>query len=214
MPPSSIILPDVDIGEIQSGNPSRARSELGIPPSVPVIAMLARPEPFKGHADLVRAAAVVRESIPDVRVVLTTGWSSPGFASELRTFVEQLGLSEAVRLPGGISSSLRADLLAASSVVAHPSWIEPFGLAMLEGMVAGKPVVAASTDGSRYLIEDGVTGLIVPPRRPEQLAAALIEVLQDPERARRMGEAGRKRAAAIADGRMVERIQSVWTSVL
>jgi type III pantothenate kinase len=109
-----------------------------------------------------------------------------------------------------VDPALKADLLAASTVLAHPSWVEPFGLAMLEAMTASKAVVAASTDGSRYLVEPGVTGVLVPPREPAQLAAALIELLEDPDLARRMGTAGRERAQRISNGRMVERIVEVW----
>ena len=209
-PAHSLILPDVDVQGIRAGDGDRARIALAIPPGVPVVALLARPEPHKGHPDLVRAIAIVRERVPQVRVVMGTGWDSVDFEADLRRLADDLGISDSVCLPGGIGPELRADLLAACTVLAHPSWIEPFGLAMLEAMIAGKPVVAATTDGSRYLVEPSVTGLLVPPRDPEKLASALLEILENPLLASAMGEAGRERAARISDGQMVKHTLGVW----
>ncbi|MBI1735576.1 MAG: glycogen synthase [Candidatus Rokubacteria bacterium] len=80
-----------------------------------------------------------------------------------------------------------------AAVFACPSVYEPFGLINLEAMACGTAVVASAVGGILEVVEDGVTGLLVPPARPDDLAGALRKVLDDPERARAMGVAGRRR---------------------
>ena len=86
-------------------------------------------------------------------------------------------------------------LLETLDVVALPSWTEGLPLVLLEAMARGRPVVATPVGGTPELVTDGETGLLVPPRDPEALAEALRRVLDDPELARRLGEAGRARVA-------------------
>jgi len=80
-----------------------------------------------------------------------------------------------------------------AAVFACPSVYEPFGIINLEAMACGTPVVASAVGGILEVVEDGKTGLLVPPARPDELAAALRRLLEDPALARSMGEAGRKR---------------------
>ena len=80
-----------------------------------------------------------------------------------------------------------------AAVFTCPSVYEPFGLINLEAMACEAPVVASAVGGIREVVEDGATGLLVPPARPDDLAAALRRVLDDPARARAMGAAGRRR---------------------
>src|SRR5207245_5777728 len=88
------------------------------------------------------------------------------------------------------------DLLARWDVFALPSREEAFGIAALEAMAAGRPVVATRVGGLPELIEDGLTGLLVPPDDPAALAAALARLAADPALRARMGQAARERAAA------------------
>jgi glycosyltransferase involved in cell wall biosynthesis len=85
-------------------------------------------------------------------------------------------------------------LYARAAVVACPSRREGFGVACLEAMAHARPVVATSVGGLRDLVVDGHTGLVVPPRDPEALRAALRRLLGDSELRRRFGKAGRQRA--------------------
>jgi glycosyltransferase involved in cell wall biosynthesis len=86
-PQSSIIIPDIDSDRILQGNAQRARAQLGLPAGSPVVAMLARPVAHKGHEDLIRATAILKQSIPAIRVVMTTGWAE---ASEFRASLRQM----------------------------------------------------------------------------------------------------------------------------
>ena len=78
-------------------------------------------------------------------------------------------------------------------MLALPSWTEGLPLVVLEAMAHGKPVVATPVGGTPELVTDGETGLLVPPRDPQALAAALQRLLEDAELSRRLGEAGRRR---------------------
>jgi glycosyltransferase involved in cell wall biosynthesis len=84
-------------------------------------------------------------------------------------------------------------LYSAASVFACPSVYEPFGLINLEAMACETAVVASAVGGILEVVEDGKTGILVPPGRPDELASALRRLLEDPDQARAMGEAGRRR---------------------
>lgn len=95
--------------------------------------------------------------------------------------------------------------LAHAGLLLHCRDDEPFGMVLIEAMAAGLPVVAPSTGGPAEIVEDGVTGLLYPPDDPEAAAGAVLELLRDPERARALGEAGRRRVRErFATGRQVD----------
>jgi glycosyltransferase involved in cell wall biosynthesis len=102
-----------------------------------------------------------------------------------------------------------AALLSAVDVVACPSHREPFSLVALEALAAGRPVVGTTVGGLPEVIVDGVTGLLVPPRDPKRLAAALVALLADPDRRRRLGQAAAAHAQEhFSAAQQVPRIES------
>jgi glycosyltransferase involved in cell wall biosynthesis len=118
-----------------------------------------------------------------------------------RRLAQRLGVEDRVRFTGWLDGPSLAAELAAASVVAVPSvWPEPFGIVGIEGFAAGRPAVASATGGITDWLDDGVSGLCVPPAKPRLLAAALNELLADPERRRAMGEAGRASLAGRFSG--------------
>jgi glycosyltransferase involved in cell wall biosynthesis len=143
----------------------------------------------KGVATLVRAAREVDAEF----VVCGDGWQLPA----MRKLARRLCLEGRVRFTGWLAPDALAQELADASVVAVPSlWPEPFGLVGIEAFAAGRPAVASATGGIGDWLQDGVSGLMVPAGDASALAAALKELLADPERQRAMGEAGRKAVAA------------------
>lgn len=141
--------------------------------------------PPKGVGVLLRAA----REVPAEFVVCGDGRELPA----MRALAKRLGVDERVHFTGWLSAQELALELAEASVVAVPSlWPEPAGLAGIEALAAGRPVVASATGGVGDWLHDGVTGLAVKPGDPRALARALRELLDDPERQRRMGEAGRR----------------------
>ena len=142
----------------------------------------------KGVGVLIRAAREVDAEF----VVCGDGWR----LDEMRKLASRTGVADRVRFTGWLDPGELAVEIAEASVLAIPSvWPEPFGLGGIEAFEAGRPVVASLTGGTGDWLEDGINGLAVAPGDAHQLAAALNELLADPERQRAMGEAGRAMTA-------------------
>ena len=144
--------------------------------------------PWKGHDYLIRAMALVRQAIPGVHLrILGEGSERP----VLERLVEQLELGGVVELPGFVGDVLGA--LASSDLMVQPSLEEGFGISILEAMSQQLATVASRVGGIPEIVEDQVTGLLVPPGDEEALASAIVGLLNDPSRRRAMGLAGRRR---------------------
>ena len=116
-------------------------------------------------------------------------------------------------LPGRVGDV--AWWLRRAAVVVHPARWEGFGLALLEAMLCGRPIVATRVSSVPEIVTNGETGLLVPPDDPSALATASISLLDDPVRAARLGEAGRVRAEAeFSVARMAERTAAVYEEAL
>ena len=176
------------------------------PATPPTVLTVARLDPQKGLHHLVAAAALV----PEARVMIVGDGPERG---ALETLIAQLGLGDRVHLLG-----FRTDipeLLAGCDLFVLPSLFEGLPLSILEAMAAGKAVVATAIGGNDEAVVDGVTGLLVPPADPQALADALRTLLREPERRRRLGEAGRRRAEAeFSATAMVRRVAAVYDEVL
>jgi L-malate glycosyltransferase len=171
--------------------------------------------PIKGHDVFVRAAALISARRPGVQFVVIGEDKSPrkGYRKFLESLVAELGLSGSVRMPGwrgdmpGALSSLTLFVSAARS--------EPFGLSIVEAMAAGLPVVAAASEGALEIIEDGVSGRLVPVGDPESLAEAVSELLDDPlERSRLGRNALRAARESFSLARMASDTERVYREVL
>lgn len=212
--PTSTILPGVDVDRCRSGDGRRARRELGIPDGAPVVATFGRLDPFKAQLIFVQAMERVRETHPEVRGVIC-GWENDSnYSRRVRDLLSKLGLEETVMVTGFVSDSLKDDVLAAADVVVHVASREPFGLAVAEAMAAGKAVVAAAATGPRSLIEDGVTGVLVPIGAAPAVAAAIERLLGDPGERAKLGAQAAVAARQYSLEHMVRRIEQVWDTVL
>jgi phosphoheptose isomerase/glycosyltransferase involved in cell wall biosynthesis len=114
-------------------------------------------------------------------------------ARRLLALAEEYGVSDRLTLTGRVDRQEAARLLSSADVVTCTPWYEPFGIVPLEAMACGRPVVGSAVGGLLDSIDDGTTGLLVPPRDVDATAAAIRRLAEDPELAERMGRAGRER---------------------
>ena len=151
----------------------------------------------KGHDMVIRALAILRQSIPDVTyLVVGDGPSRSGLAA----LAASLGVQDRVVFAGRTPDDQLPDLYALSDVFVMPSRerenecdVEGFGIVYLEASACGKPVIGGRSGGVPEAIADGVSGLLVDPDSAEEIASALTRVLTDPELASRLGAQGRTR---------------------
>ncbi len=178
---SPIVLPEGD-------GKGSLRQELGLPADALVVGCVAVMRTEKGHADLIDAFQRVLAAFPQAHLVLA-GDGMPVF-ERLKGQVQALGLASRVHFLGRRHDI--GNVLQAFDVFALPTHREAFGTAFVEAAAMGVPVIGTDVGGVPETMQAGVTGLLVPPRDPAALAAALESLLADPERRRRMGEAGRE----------------------
>ena len=175
-------------------NPNAQRSELlasfGLSNSRRYVTIVANMRHvMKDQATFLRAAKLTRDAVPDSGFILAGEGEEAG---PLRKLAAELELSENAFFIGRCNRI--ADLLSISDVcVLSSKGVEGFSNSILEYMAAGRPVVATDVGGAREAIVDGETGYIVQPEDFETMSKRLMSFLQEPEKARRMGELGRKR---------------------
>jgi len=156
---------------------------------VPRLLCVGRLIPIKGHIVLLRAFAQARRHVPALELDLAgRGPLEPA----LRALAKELGIEDAVRFLGYVAPIQRAIEAAAAVVV--PSMGEGFGMVALEAMERARPVIAAEIGGLGELVEDEVTGYLVPAGEAETLADAIVRLASDLPGAGEMGAAGRRRA--------------------
>jgi len=174
-----------------------------LPHNAPTILCVARMYPRKRIGDLLEAAALLRARIPGVRVRIVG--KGPEWEHVVRLHAA-LRLGETVSLLGDVSRERLAAEYVSADLFCLPSVQESLGIVFLEAMAAGLAVVACRAAAMPEVVEDGVTGLLAPPRDPAGLAAALETLFADPGRARAMGEAGRRAVAAYTPERVAARL--------
>ena len=199
----------MDIDGMAASGPDagpRIRREHGLDQDAPVITVMGRLIPEKGHEQLIRAMPMVLAACPAAVLVIVGDGPS---RRDCERLVGALGLGAAVRFLGYRSDV--PDLLAAADVAVVPSlWVEGFGYVALEAMCAGLPVVASRVGGLPEVVVHGETGLLVPAGDSEALAEALVQVLRDPDLRRSLGDAGRRRARLFTVERHCARMTRVY----
>jgi len=176
--------------------------ELQIPSGTPIVVMLSRLNPQKGVEDFIKAAGLINRSHPEVwyLVVGEKLQFIDGVFSEDKEYLQGLhdiaaeyGVSNRIRYTGHRLDT--PDILANAAVSVLPSYSEGLSNTLLESMAAGVPIVATNVGGNPELIKDGLNGLLVPPHSPEQLAKAIISILDNPVRAKKFSINSRKLAS-------------------
>jgi glycosyltransferase involved in cell wall biosynthesis len=188
------------------------RREFGIPREAPLLGVVARLEPEKGHRYLIEAMPAILRGAPETWLVIVGEGSLDG---ELR--------AQAAALPRGardriVFTGRREDVAAITGdvdVAVLPSLREAQGISILEAMARRKPVVASAVGGIPEVLTNGLDGLLVPPADPAALADACIRLACSPELRARMGEAGRATVEArFSLDAMVRQIEEVYDEEL
>lgn len=164
---------------------------LALPPQARLIGTVANLFARKGYHVMIEALPLILAEMPDVHYVIIGGGDQE-YHTSLQQAVDNKGLRNHVHFIG--HQSHVASYLTAFELYVHPALMEGFGIAVLEAMAMGKPVIATRIGGVPEIVEDGMTGILVPAGDAEALAANVVTLLEDPDRASRMGHAGRERA--------------------
>jgi glycosyltransferase involved in cell wall biosynthesis len=198
---------------------SAIRREYGIDPGAPLVLQLGRICEWKRQEDLVRAFAIARRSVPDLRCLLV-GWIDPRPSG---SFPDYGALLEQIREEENLGESLivaparpeAPQLMAAADIFALPSTNDPCPLVVTEAMAAGKPVIGADSGGIPEMVVEGLTGFLAQPRSPEELADKLILLAADRDLRTKMGSAARRRAETHFDeGRLAGEFAPIYESLV
>ena len=167
----------------------------------------------KGHLYLFRALKRLCDEIPNFRLVLLGRFRrDEPYVKKIRSILINNGLYRRVKWCG-LRSNVQ-DFMAAFEMTVVPSVEEPLGLVALESLAAGTPVVAADTGGLPEIVHHQKSGLVVPPKNPEALADAIIELANDPRRREAMGQYGKQFVFQQFDpSRLTDQVEDIYRAV-
>jgi glycosyltransferase involved in cell wall biosynthesis len=191
---------------------ARVRREWGIAPGETVLVQVGARE-WKGWKDLIRAAAILAADFPKLKTAIVA-CEDDAKKAEVSAFAREAGIESRV-LTIGFRSDM-PDVLAAADIVADLSY-EGLGITgtLREAMALGKPVVASAAGGNPELVVDGESGLLVPPRDPAAMAAAVRRLLTDSALAARLKRGGRARVeAGFSSEVRLDRIEALYARLI
>jgi glycosyltransferase involved in cell wall biosynthesis len=202
--------------EVEPAMREKVRAAWGVPPDAPLAGMVGRLVDWKGPDCFIEAAARVASGLPDARFMLVGDaiFGERSYVDDLKAMVEARGLREKIIFTGFVDDV--EEVIASMDLLVHASVLpEPFGLVLIEAMAQGLPVVATRGGGVGEIVDDGKTGILVPPRDAGAMAEAISTLLADPARAKSMGDAGKKAVAGRFDLRdKVREMEAEMTAVI
>jgi glycosyltransferase involved in cell wall biosynthesis len=182
------------------------REELGLAPDAVLIGQIAQITEWKGQDTAIRVLAALRRTGLDVHLLLvgqiafggkSVRYDNHAFMNSLERLVDELSVRHAVHFMGQRANV--PEIMRALDLTLLPSWEEPFGLVTVESLALGTPPLVSANGASPELVEDGVTGRVLPPRQPDAWAAAAGELLRDRAALHRMAEGGPAAASRFRD---------------
>jgi L-malate glycosyltransferase len=208
--PAEILYHGIDTDEVADWQArDGVRAELGIPEGVPVVGTVANFRAEKTLDILVSSTARMLAEVPDLRLVLV---GHGALEPQLRRHVLASGIQDSVIFTGFREDAPR--VATAFDVFALSSVNEGLSIALIEAMALGKPAVVTDAGGVSEVVRDGVDGLIVPPRRPDRLADAILSLLRDSLRRDEMGRHAQMRARDFDIRTAVGRMETVYGELL
>jgi glycosyltransferase involved in cell wall biosynthesis len=200
----------IDVDRMAHVDAANVHEAFWLPHGAPVVGNVAALVPHKGHRHLLDAMPLVVREVPDARlVILGEGDLRPQLESQVR----QLHLEKHVVLPGFRPDVL--SLIKGFDLFVMSSETEGLGTSLLDAMAAGKACIGTRVGGIPEVVDDGGTGLLVPPHDPPALAAAIVRLLTDPALRARMGQAGLARVrTSFSVEKMVEGTLAAYARVV
>lgn len=197
-------LPDIDQSSLRPQD--EVRAEFALFDDTPLIVCAARLEKEKNLETLIKAIALLRRENIAVRCLIAGEGNEKAF---LQNCIDRHNLGQEVQLLG-FRNDVRS-LIRAADIFVLPSLAEPFGLALLEAMTLARPIIATNTGGPPEIVEDELSGILVPPSDARALAAALQTLIASPALRDDMGQAGRQRyEAQFQAGHMADNIYRIY----
>ncbi len=219
-----IVPPGVDVARFYPIPREEACEAIGIPPQDRMLLFVGRIEPLKGLDTLMRAIAILRECgvqchVPHYLAVVggdpaASGEKLSDEMARLQALRRELHLEDLVLFLGKRAQDTLPYYYSAADVLVMPSHYESFGMVALEAMACGTPVVASQVGGLAFLIQDGVTGFVVPGGDYLALSERLTQLLMDGELRQRMGLQAAAYARQYAWENIVERLLGVYSELL
>ena len=165
----------------------------------PLVAIFGQLVPWKGQADFITAARLLRPSLRYARFLIVGDslMNDPAFKEGLVRRIRDEQLDDMVCLTGFRSDAI--EIMRRVDIVVSASWHEPRGRTIMEAMALGKPVIATRSGGTPELIEDGTDGILIRPHRPDELAEAILSLVANPDLRRRVGLQASAKATAKFD---------------
>jgi glycosyltransferase involved in cell wall biosynthesis len=201
----------IELGRFQADlDVEKIKRELGISPDDLVVGAVSKLWEGKGHRCLLRAARDVVDKIPGVKFLFVGEGYLRG---ELESLRDSLGLQDKVIFTGFRSDI--PEITACFDIAVLASLFEGLGRVLLEAMAVGKPVIASRVGGIVDVVDDGLTGILVPPGDEKALVSALIRLLSDGDPRKRMGEAGKRKIDSRFSAKtMVNEIEKVYNELI
>ena len=170
---------------------SSIRAEWGLDRNTVAIGLVGQILPHKGHMDFLQAAVWLRDKYENLRFIIVGDdklSDSVDFFPSLRKFTLEQGLEGLVIFTGFIQAV--AKVMAGLDILVVPSWEEPFGRVVVDGLASSLPVVATNTGGIPEIITNGETGILIPSNDPEKLGEVLLTLCKDPKMRTELGKKG------------------------
>ena len=219
-----VIPPGVDTGHFYPIPGDEARAAIGLPEQGCLILFVGRIEPLKGLETLIRAMAIMkhkgilRQCPQGLAIIGGDPHPSPkainAEMTRLQALCKELGMDDMILFLGKRRQDTLPYYYSGAEVLVMPSHYESFGMVALEAMACGTPVVASQVGGLAFLVQDGVTGYVVPDGDPEILGERLTYLIENPEIRRKMGVQAAAYAQDYAWDRIAAKIIALYDQVL
>ncbi|HEY1174191.1 MAG TPA: glycosyltransferase family 4 protein [Verrucomicrobiae bacterium] len=214
--PTALLWPSVDVEELQQ---QTSRNDLAgkfsIPGNTRWLVMAARLQRYKGHAYFLKSLATLPEDVHGIILGGSLFGMEPEYRRELEYTVADLEISSRVHFTGFVTDAELHGFLAQAELVVHPALDEDFGLSVAEAQALGRPVIAFAAHGPAAIIEDEVTGRLVPVGDQKGLEHALQDALVSPVLMRQWGKAaGMRTKERFSSSSAVAQLQNIYAACL